>query len=96
MSEDIAVTISRDPEQFGEDHSFFMKPDEMNSTSNTREYLKFHCFARRSNYTAMNFEVKPHNLGIYFNVITNFNLSVIHAYIIKNTFLLETKARISR
>ena len=90
MSEDIAVTISRDPEQFGEDHSFFMKPDEMNSKSNTGEYLKYHCFTRRSNYTAMNFEVKPHNLGIHFNVSAKFNhlVSTQHSLI----FLLETKA----
>lgn len=76
MSEDVAVTIFRDPQQFGEDASFFLKPHEMNSTSNTREYLKYHCFTRRSNYTAMNFEVKPHNLGIHFNVSLNFNLPV--------------------
>ena len=73
MSEDVAVTIFRDSAQFRDDDSFFMKPDEMNSTSNTREYLKYHCFTRKSNYTAMNFEVKPHNPGIHFNVSTNFN-----------------------
>jgi hypothetical protein len=70
MSEDVAVTIYRDPTQFGEDHSFFMKPDKMNTTSNTKDYLKFHCFTRKSNYTAMNFEIKPHNLGIQFHVST--------------------------
>jgi hypothetical protein len=58
MSEDVAVTIFRDPAQFGEDASFFLKPDEMNSTSNAKEYFKFHCFTRRSNFTAMNFEVR--------------------------------------
>ena len=68
MSEDVAVTISRDPAFFKESSSFFLKPDEMNLTSNMREYLKFHCFTRRSNYTAMNFEMKPHNPGIHFNV----------------------------
>ena len=68
MSEDVAITISRDPSAFGKDNSFFLKPDEMNLTSSTRDYLKFHCFTRRSNYTAMNFEIKPHNPGIHLNV----------------------------
>ena len=68
MSEEIAITIDRDPGAFGEDTSFFLKPDEMNSTIYTRDYLKFHCFTRTSNYTAMNFELKPHNPGINYNV----------------------------
>jgi hypothetical protein len=76
MSEDVAVTIHRDPEQFGEDASFFLKPHERNSTSNTREYLKHHCCTRRNKYTAMNFEVKPHNLGIHFNVSTDVNVKI--------------------
>ena len=71
MTEDIAVTVYRDPTQFGDDTSFFLKPEKMNSTSNTRDYVKFHCFTRSSNYTAMNFEMKPHNIGIHFNVRTN-------------------------
>ena len=68
MSEDVAITINRDPSAFEEDSSFFLKPDKMNSTSFTRDYLKFHCFTRISNYTAMNFEIKPHNHGINYNV----------------------------
>ena len=68
MSEDVAITINRDPSAFEEDSSFFLKPDKMNSTSFTRDYLKFHCFTRTSNYTAMNFEIKPHNHGINYNV----------------------------
>ena len=69
MSEDISVTIYRDPTLFKVgNNSFFLKPHKMNSTSSTKEYLKFHCFTRRSNYTAINFELKPENPGIHFNV----------------------------
>ena len=69
LTEDIAVTIPRDPTQFVDgNNSFYLKPHEMNSTSRTKDYMKFHCFTRRSNYTAMNFEIKPEDLGIHLNV----------------------------
>ncbi|XP_028408505.1 sperm receptor for egg jelly-like [Dendronephthya gigantea] len=68
MSEDVSVTILRDLSLFPEDSSFFMKPRAMNLTENWKEYLKFHCFTRKSNYTAMNFEIKPHHLGVHLNV----------------------------
>ena len=69
LTEDIAVTISRDPSQFRDvNNSFYLKPHGMNSSSKTRDYSKFHCFTRRSNYTAMNFEIKPEELGIHLNV----------------------------
>ena len=77
MSENIALTIKRDPEKFGEDSSFFLKPNGMNTTSNTKEYLKYHCFIRKSNYTAMNFEMKPHHLGIHYNVRKNFKFVIM-------------------
>ena len=69
LTEDILVTISRDPSQFnGVGTSFYMKPDEMNSTTNKKDYIKFHCFTRRSNYTGMNFEIEPEDVGLHLNV----------------------------
>ena len=69
LTEDIVVTISRDPSEFKDvNGSFYMKPHEMNSTTNTKDYMKFHCFTRRSNYTAMNFEMKPEDIGLHLNV----------------------------
>jgi hypothetical protein len=69
LTEDIAITIPRDPFQFVDtNNSFYLKPHEMNSTSKTKEYVKFHCFTRRSNHTAMNFEMKPEDIGIHLNV----------------------------
>ncbi|XP_028413717.1 uncharacterized protein LOC114536572 [Dendronephthya gigantea] len=69
LTEDITVTITRDPSLIMDaNNSFYLKPLEMNETSKTRDYLKFHCFTRRSNYTAMNFEMKPEDVGITYNV----------------------------
>ena len=69
LTEDIAVTISRDPSRFHDvSGSFYMKPHKMNSTTNSKDYTKFHCFTRRSNYTAMNFEMKPEDIGLHLNV----------------------------
>ena len=69
LTEDIVVTVSRDPSQLNEaSSSFYMKPDEMNSTTNKKDYMKFHCFTRRSNYTGMNFEIEPEDVGLHLNV----------------------------
>ena len=69
LTEDIVIAVSRDSSQFKEfGRSFYMKPHEMNSTTNSKDYMKFHCFTRRSNYTAMNFEIEPENIGLHLNV----------------------------
>ncbi|XP_028399329.1 LOW QUALITY PROTEIN: polycystic kidney disease protein 1-like 2 [Dendronephthya gigantea] len=69
LTEDITLTITRDPSLIKDaNNSFYLKPLELNETSKTRDYLKFHCFTRRSNYTAMNFEMKPEDVGISYNV----------------------------
>lgn len=64
FSEEASMTVARDSSQFPEAHSFYMKPSETNTTANTKEYLKYHCFNRSSNYTSMNFEIHPEDIGI--------------------------------
>ena len=68
FSEDVSLKIPRDPTQFPPAYSFYLKPNEKNSTSKTKTYLKYHCFTRTSNYTSMNFEMYPEEPGIRFKV----------------------------
>lgn len=68
LSKDIAITVARDSSQFPEPDAFFLKPSEINTTANTKEYLKFHCYTRASNWTSMNFELHPEQPGVHFNV----------------------------
>ena len=88
LSEDIKSTISRDPLLFlGNSSSFYLKPHEMNSTNQTRAYSKFHCFTRRSNYTSMNFEIKPEDLGIKLNVSDAIQQHTVFLMYLKNSYV---------
>ena len=68
LSDEIAITVARDSSQFPEPDAFYLKPSETNETAKTKEYLKFHCFTRSSNWTSMNFQLHPEELGIHFKV----------------------------
>lgn len=68
FSEEAKIKIVRDPSQFPPSNSFYLKPNQKNLTSNTQDYLKCHCFTRRSNYTSMNFEMYPEEPGIRFKI----------------------------
>ena len=67
-TEDFGITIPRDTTQFPEPDSFFLKPSHENTTAKTKEYLKYHRFERKSNYTSINFEMQPEDRGIQFMV----------------------------
>ena len=68
FSEEAVINIARDSSQFPAIDSFYLKPSEENSTASTKEYLKYHCMTRSSNYTSINFEVQPEEVGIKFAV----------------------------
>ena len=68
ISDEFALTIPRDSSKFPKPKSFFLKPSETNRTKRTREYLKYHCYARTSNHTSVNFEMNPNDYGIHFTV----------------------------
>ena len=68
FSSEASITVGRDLNQFPEADSFYLKPSETNATANTKEYLKYHCFNRSTNYTSMNFEIHPEDTGIHFKV----------------------------
>ena len=68
FSEDATIKIARDLSQFPPPNSFYLKPNEKNLSSNNKDYLKYHCFHRTSNYTSMNFELHPEEPGIHFKV----------------------------
>ncbi len=72
FSNDASITVARDSSQFPEADPFYLKPGETNT--NTKEYLKYHCFNRSSNYTSMNFEIHPEDIGIHLKV--NYRLFV--------------------
>ena len=62
LTEDIGITISRDPSQFPKIESFYMKPDKPDPNFDGKSYLKYHCFNRTTQWTAMNFEVYPEDV----------------------------------
>jgi hypothetical protein len=68
FSEDALIKIARDPSQFPPTDPFYLKPNEKNFTSNTKDYFKYHCFTRSGEYTSMNFELHPEDPGIRFKV----------------------------
>lgn len=67
-SEEFDITIPRDTTQFPEPNSFYLKPSHENTTAKTKEYLKYHRFERKSNFTSINFEMRPVDVGIQFRV----------------------------
>ncbi len=68
LTEDFSITIPRDTTQFPEPDSFFLKPSHENTTAKTKEYLKYHRFERKSDFTSINFEMRPADPGIQFHV----------------------------
>ena len=68
LTEDIAITISRDPSQFPKIASFYMKPDKHDPNFDGKMYLKYHCFNRTSRWTAMNFEIFPEDVSLNLKV----------------------------
>ena len=68
LTEDFSITIPRDTTQFPEPDSFFLKPSHENTTAKTKEYLKYHRFERKNNFTSINFETRPADPGIQFHV----------------------------
>lgn len=68
LTEDFSITIVRDATQFPEPEAFFLKPGSENTTTKTKEYLKYHRFERKSNFTSINFEMRPEDPGIHFVV----------------------------
>lgn len=64
LTEDIAITISRDPSQFPKMNSFYMKPDQPDENFHGDLYLKYHCFNRTTRWTAMNFEIYPEDVSL--------------------------------
>ena len=68
LTEDIAITISRDPRQFPKMNSFYMKPDKPYPDDVGKSYLKYHCFNRNSRWTAMNFELHPEDVSLSLKV----------------------------
>ena len=69
FTEEASIIVGRDTSQFPDDKEFYMKPSQTNTTANTKEYLKYHCFNRSSNYTSMNFELHPEDIGIHLKVV---------------------------
>lgn len=68
LTEDIGITISRDPSLFPEMTSFYMKPDKPDKDFDGHAYLKYHCFNRTSRWTAINFEIYPEDMSLDLNV----------------------------
>ena len=68
VSEDFAITIPRDPVLFPQPDAFFLKPSRENTTAKTKEYLKYHRFERKSDFTSINFDLKPVDPRIHFFV----------------------------
>ena len=68
VSEDFSITIPRDATLFPEPDSFFLKPSHENTTAKTKEYLKYHRFERKNDFTSINFEMRPEEPGIQFRV----------------------------
>jgi hypothetical protein len=68
LTEDIGITISRDPSQFPKITSYYMKPDKPVPNSDGKSYLKYHCFNRTTRWTAMNFEVYPEDVSLNLKV----------------------------
>ena len=68
ISNEVVLTVARDPSKFPKSKSFFLKPSETNTTKKTREYLRYHCYTRTSNHTSVNFEMNPNDYGIDFKV----------------------------
>ena len=68
LTEDIGITISRDPNQFPKITSYYMKPDKPDPNSDAKSYLKYHCFNRTTRWTAMNFEVYPEDVSLNLKV----------------------------
>ena len=68
LTEDFSITIPRDITQFLEPDSFFLKPSQENTEEKTKEYLKYHRFERKSEFTSINFEMEPVDPGIQFQV----------------------------
>ena len=67
-SEEFDITIPRDTTQFPEPHSFYLKPSQENITAKTKEYLRYHWFERKSNFTSINFDMRPVDFGKQFHV----------------------------
>ena len=67
-SEEFEITIPRDATLFPEPDSFYLKPSYENTTAKTKEYLKYHRFERKSNFTSINFKMRPVDVGIQFRV----------------------------
>ena len=68
LTEDIAITISRDASQFPKMNSFYMKPDKKDENFKGDLYLKYHCFNRTTRWTAMNFEIYPEDVSLNLKV----------------------------
>ena len=70
LTEEIAITVPRDPTQFPEPTTFYMKPGEAEGTGETKNktYLKYHCFNRTNKWTSMNFELHPEDVGLRMKV----------------------------
>jgi hypothetical protein len=68
LTEEIGITISRDPSQFPKIASFYMKPDKPDLNFDGKKYLKYHCFNRTTNWTAMNFEIYPEDVSLNLTV----------------------------
>ena len=73
FSDEASVIVARDVSQFREADAFYLKPSATNTTANTKEYLKYHCFNRSTNYTSMNFEIHPEDIGIHLKVMLSFS-----------------------
>ena len=67
-SEEFEITIPRDATLFPESDSFYLKPSRDNTTAKTKEYLRYHRFERKSNFTSINFEMRPFDVGKEFRV----------------------------
>ena len=64
FSNEAFISVARDSSQFPAVDSFYLKPSLENETANTKEFLKYHCLSRSSNYTSINFELQPEDVGI--------------------------------
>ena len=64
FSDEMFISIARDSSQFPPVESFYLKPNVDNDTAKTKEFLKYHCLSRSNNYTSINFELQPADIGI--------------------------------
>ncbi len=64
FSDEAFISVARDSSQFPAEESFYLKPSLENDTADTKEFLKYHCFSRSNNYTSINFELQPEDVGI--------------------------------